>query len=106
MKSCSLYQAIAKLPGMMDEQRIRTEIVEVCRRLYEHGMIVAADGNVSARLGPDRLIVTPSGVCKGFLKPEDLVVTDLDGRPIRTGEKCSTEVQMHVECYRRRPDIT
>lgn len=90
---------------MSNEARLRTDIVEVCRRLYERGMIVAADGNVSARLGTDRMLITPSGVCKGFLSPEDLVITDLDGRPVRRGDKCSTEIAMHVECYRRRPDI-
>ncbi|MBC7544629.1 MAG: class II aldolase/adducin family protein [Candidatus Sericytochromatia bacterium] len=68
-------------------------------------MIVAADGNVSARLGPDRILVTPTGVCKGFLAPEDLVVTDMDGVPVRSGVKCSTEIAMHVVCYRHRPDI-
>ncbi len=68
-------------------------------------MIVAADGNVSARLGPDRLLITPSGVCKGFLSPDDLIVTDLAGRPVRPGDSCSTEVAMHVACYKHRPDI-
>jgi L-fuculose-phosphate aldolase len=68
-------------------------------------MIVAADGNVSARLGPDRMLITPSGVCKGFLSPDDLIVTDMAGRPLRAGDKCSTEVAMHVACYQHRPDI-
>lgn len=68
-------------------------------------MIVAADGNVSARLGPDRLLITPSGVCKGFLAPEDLIVTDLAGKPLRPGDRCSTEIAMHVACYTHRPDI-
>jgi L-fuculose-phosphate aldolase len=68
-------------------------------------MIVAADGNVSARLGPDRMLITPSGVCKGFLDPADLIVTDMAGQPIRSGDKCSTEVAMHVACYKHRPDI-
>jgi L-fuculose-phosphate aldolase len=68
-------------------------------------MIVAADGNVSARLGRDRMLITPSGVCKGFLDPDELIITDMDGKPLRAGDKCSTEVAMHVACYRHRPDI-
>lgn len=87
----------------MDAARARAEIVEVGRRLYARGLVSASEGNVSVRLG-DTLLVTPPGVCKGFLAPEALVETDLEGRA-RPGHPASSEVLMHAAVYRRRPDV-
>ena len=50
------------------ETRLRRDLVEVCRRLHDRRLIGAGEGNVSCRLGKDRLLVTPSGVGKGFLR--------------------------------------
>lgn len=87
-----------------DEGRIRADIVEVGRRLYARGLISGNEGNVSARLG-DVLYLTPAGVCKGFLSPEMIVRAGLDGTALEAGPyRVSTEVQMHVAVYRRRPD--
>jgi L-fuculose-phosphate aldolase len=86
----------------VDERDVRCDIVEVGRRLYARGLISGNEGNVSVRLG-DVLLVTPPGVCKGFLSPEMIVKADLTGRPI-DGQRASTEVLMHTAVYRRRPD--
>jgi L-fuculose-phosphate aldolase len=85
------------------EAALRDAIVEAGRRLYAKGFIAGAEGNVSIR-DDDRIYVTPGGTCKGFLKPEDVVVTDLDGRPVR-GARATSEILMHVAVYRRRPDV-
>jgi len=81
----------------------REAIVEAARRLYEKGLIAGNEGNVSLRCG-DRLLVTPSGVCKGYLRPRDLVETDLDGRAT-DGTRATSEILMHVAVYRARPDV-
>jgi L-fuculose-phosphate aldolase len=86
-----------------DVGRARTEIVEVGRRLYARGLIAGTEGNVSVRCG-EELVVTPGGVCKGFLAPEDLVTTDLEGRP-RGGGRATSEILMHAAVYRRRSDV-
>ena len=91
--------------GAPTERELREEIVRVCRLMYERGYIVATEGNVSARLGEDRLLVTPSGLCKGLLSPDQLVVVDMEGRRIGPGPRPTTELAMHLEAYRRRPDI-
>ena len=88
---------------MSDEASLRRDIVEVGRRLYAKGFIAGGEGNVSVREG-DRLYVTPGGVCKGFLKPEDVVVTDLEGR-VTSGARVTSEILMHAAVYRRRPDV-
>ena len=93
------------------EQAWREEIVRVCRLLHEKGYAVATDGNVSVRLSKNRILSTPSGFSKGFLAPEQLVVTDLEGRKIPSHEPASRELEptsellMHLEAYRQRPDI-
>lgn len=87
---------------MTDAARIRSDIVEVGRRLYDRGLIAGNEGNISVREG-ERLYITPAGVCKGFLRPEDIVTTDLEGRPT-AGGRASTETLMHTAVYRRRTD--
>jgi L-fuculose-phosphate aldolase len=86
----------------VSEDAARRDLVEVGRRLYARGFISGNEGNLSVR-ERDRLLVTPAGTCKGFLRPEDLVATDLDGRP-RDGGRASSEILMHAAVYRRRPD--
>lgn len=87
----------------MDEASLRRELVTVCRRAYERGMISGTDGNVSGRLAHDRFLVTPAGVNKGYLELGDLVEVDLDGKPV-VGGRPSTEVLLHCEVYHARPD--
>lgn len=85
-------------------QADRRFLVRICKALYDRFYLVATDGNVSMRLGEDRILTTPSGRNKGFLEPEDLVVTDLDGKAIGPG-KPSSELAMHRIVYRLRPDV-
>jgi len=93
------------------EQAWRKEIVRVCRLLHEKGYVAATDGNVSVRLGKNRILSTPSGFSKGFLAPEQLIVTDLAGKRVPSYEPASralkptSELPMHLEAYRQRPDI-
>jgi L-fuculose-phosphate aldolase len=81
------------------------DIVRVCRRLYERGLIAGQDGNVSVRLGEDRVLVTPAGASKGELRADELVEVDLDGALRRPGRAASSEVRMHLRIYRDRPDV-
>jgi len=93
------------------EDKARQEIVRVCRLLWERGYVAATDGNVSVRLGPDRILTTPSGLGKGFIEPEQLVLTNLAGVPLPEHEqtckdlKPSSELRIHCEAYRQREDI-
>jgi L-fuculose-phosphate aldolase len=93
------------------ERDARSEVVRVCRLLWERGYVAATDGNVSVRLDAGTLLVTPSGVSKGFLAAEQLVLTDMYGTPLpaecqtRPGLRPSSELRLHCEVYRLRPDI-
>ena len=91
----------------MDIESFRHDIVEIGRRLWARGFVASNDGNISVRLGPDRLLMTPASVSKGFMTPEMMVVTDLNGTVIDAapGRKPSSEALMHLVAYRQRPDI-
>ena len=88
----------------MTEQELRAGIVEVGRRLYARGYTASNDGNISTRLDGGRLLMTPKSVCRGFMTPDMMVVTDLDGRKIAGDRDPSSEMQMHLEVYRQRED--
>ena len=62
-----------------NEQQLRADIVEVGRRLYARGYTASNDGNISVRLDAGRLLMTPKSVCKGFMDPAMMCITDLDG---------------------------
>jgi L-fuculose-phosphate aldolase len=91
------------------EYELREEILRIGRLMWERGYVAATDGNISARLGADRLLVTASGHSKGFLTASDVILLDLEGRPAGgyrgRGQRPSSEILMHLEVYRQRPEV-
>jgi L-fuculose-phosphate aldolase len=79
--------------------------------MHRNGYIDGTSGNISARLGPDRILCTPSGLAKGFMSPEELIEVDMNGRridPINESNahlKPTSEILMHLECYKQRSDV-
>jgi L-fuculose-phosphate aldolase len=88
-----------------DSPAVRQEIVEVCRRLYERGLIAGQDGNVSVRVADDRVLVTPAGMSKVDVRPDDLVEVTLAGERLRGYRQPSSEVSVHLRIYARRSDV-
>src|ERR1700737_3235058 len=86
------------------EDAFRADIVEVGRRLYARAYVASNDGNISIRLDDDTILTTPRSVSKGFMTPDMMVVTDLSGKKIRGNRDASTELLMHLEVYKNRPD--
>jgi L-fuculose-phosphate aldolase len=93
-------------PVRPEPTKIRRDICETGRRLYQLGFVAANDGNVSARVGPDRVICTPTGVSKGFITEEMLATCDLAGRQTAGRLQISSEIAMHLEIYKMRPDVS
>src|SRR5882757_7398357 len=87
------------------EQQLREDVVVAGRMMYERGWIAANDGNLTVRLDGERILATPAGVCKGRMRPEDLIVCDASGNKIAGAGKRTTEMAMHVAIYGARPDI-
>jgi L-fuculose-phosphate aldolase len=88
------------------EEQIRADIVEAGRRLYARAYVASNDGNISARLDGTRLITTPKSVSKGFMTPDMMVVVDNDGKKLAGDRDASSELPMHLEIYRNRPDVS
>jgi L-fuculose-phosphate aldolase len=89
----------------MTIESLRADIVEVGRRMYARGYTASNDGNISVRIGEDRLLMTPKSVCKGFMTPDMMCITDLAGKKISGDRDPSSEMLMHLEVYRQRPDV-
>lgn len=81
------------------------EIVAIGKRIYDKGFVASNDGNISIRLKNDLVMITPSGVSKGFMEISDLIITDLRGNIVSGDKKPSSELQMHLTIYQERPDI-
>jgi L-fuculose-phosphate aldolase len=90
---------------MPNPWKLKQEICEIGRRIYERGLVAAFEGNISARLGADRVLCTPSLLCKGLLKPEDLCVVDMSGKQLSGERKRSSEIFLHLAVYRERSDV-
>jgi L-fuculose-phosphate aldolase len=87
------------------ERELRRQICRTGRRMYERGLVVACEGNLSARLDSNRILVTPAGACKGSLTAGDILVTKANGAVLSGSGQPSSEIQMHVLFYRLRPDV-
>jgi len=93
------------------EAQLRDDICRICAMLYSRGLIRGPSGNVSARLSADRILLTPGGVMKFNLHPDQLIVVNLDGEKVgpftdlNQDLKPTSELPMHLEVYRRRPDV-
>ena len=88
-----------------EEIAIGKAIATACRRLWERGLVAGQDGNVSARVGRDRILVTPAGYSKVDVTPGDLVLLRLDGTKLSGRDPASSEVAVHLRAYARRPDV-
>ncbi len=87
----------------MTEPELRDAICETGRRLWQHGLVGGAEGNISVRLDAGRLLCTPTGLSKGHLRPTDCVVIDLGGSALCDGQP-SSEIKLHLAAYKARPD--
>ncbi len=90
---------------MFSEAELRQQIADFSQLTYQKSYLASTDGNLSARLPDGNVICTPTIINKGFVRPEDPVVVDLEGRHVRGERKASSEIAMHTLIYKLRPDI-
>jgi len=90
------------------EKLARAEIIRVMRIVTDQGMVRSNDGNFSIRLDEDHFLMTPSGVYKMTMEPEDLIIVDWQSQVVKgqAGLKPTSECLMHLEAYRQRKDIS
>lgn len=90
---------------MVNAHKVKQDICEIGRRLYEKGFAAANDGNITVRISENEVLCTPTMHSKGFLKPEDISTVDMTGKQISGRKKRSSEALLHLEIYKQRPDI-
>ena len=90
---------------MRKEIRYKQALVHFGKLLHEHGYVAATNGNLSARLDGQSLLVTPTSVSKGMMWLQDLIVVDMGGRNLAGRGSVTSEIAMHVLIYRMRSDM-
>jgi L-fuculose-phosphate aldolase len=90
---------------MKTEREYRDDIVKVGRLVFEKGWVAANDGNISIRLDAGRVLATPTGICKGMMEPDDLILCDMKGDKLSGRRERTSEIAMHLAIYNLRSDV-
>ncbi|MBL8871870.1 MAG: class II aldolase/adducin family protein [Planctomycetaceae bacterium] len=90
---------------MVNVHKIKQDICEIGRRIYEKGFAAANDGNITVRISENEVLCTPTMHSKGFLKPDDICLIDMTGKQLAGRKKRSSEALLHLEIYKQRKDI-
>lgn len=80
-------------------------ILEIGRRMYAKNFVASNDGNISCKVSETTLWCTPTGVSKGFMTDDMLVLMDTDGNVLRGNRKPSSEIKMHLRVYKENPGV-
>ena len=91
----------------MEYMEIREQICDICHKMWQQGGVAANDGNISVKLPDGNFLATPTGISKSFITPEKLVIINDKGEVLSglPDYKPSSEIKMHMRCYRERPDV-
>ena len=92
---------------MNNEWELKDLIIEIGRRIWTRGYVASNDGNISVKLSDSEILTTPHGVSKGFMTKEMIIKVDTTGKVISGSSKYhpSSELKMHLEVYKERPDV-
>jgi L-fuculose-phosphate aldolase len=90
---------------MTSEIQARHDLAQFGKKLHDAGHVAATDGNLSIRLDDGRILATPTGMSKGMMHPEDMVIVDLKGHKCCGERNPSSELGMHLLIYSKRPDV-
>ena len=89
----------------MELRTLKNDLCDICHRMWQNGWVAANDGNVSALTDDNNILCTPSGVSKRDVTPDMLIIVDAQGNILEGNRRVSTELPMHLRCYRERPDV-
>lgn len=89
----------------INDRKLKEEICEIGRRVYNKGFAAANDGNISIRVGENEVLCSPTMICKGFMVPDDICAVDIKGNQIAGKRKRTSEVLLHLAIMEARPDV-
>src|SRR4051794_3941144 len=87
------------------EFKLKEQMCDIGRRIWAKGYCAGNEGNHSIRIAADRVLCTPTGISKGFLKPDDICTVDMEGKQVAGRRKRTSEILMHLAIYKARPDV-
>lgn len=87
------------------ENKIKKDFIDICHMMHSKGFVAGTEGNMSYKVNDSRIIVTPSGICKGFLDVDQLVIVDMDNKKVSGSMKQSSGGKVNLAIYLERPDI-
>src|SRR5689334_3136365 len=87
------------------EFKLKEQMCDIGRRIWQKGFCAGNEGNHSYRIGPDRVLCTPTGISKGFLRPDDICTVDMEGKQVSGKRKRTSEILMHLAIYKAREDV-
>ncbi len=93
------------MKNIMNIQNVKLEICDIGERLYKRGFAAANDGNISYRVDEKTVVCTPTLICKGFMKPDDLCVVDMEGKQQSGRRKRTSEIMLHLAIMKERPEV-
>jgi L-fuculose-phosphate aldolase len=101
------YNATASRNGVnrVSEWKIKEQMCDIGRRIWMKGFCAGNEGNHSYRISENRILCTPTGISKGNLKPDDVCTVDLEGKQVAGNRKRTSEILLHLEIYKARPDV-
>jgi len=91
--------------GRVSEFQVKEQMCEIGRRIWHKGFCAGNEGNHSYRIAENRILCTPTGISKGFLKPDDICVVDLEGKQLAGKRKRTSEILLHLAIYKARADV-
>ena len=95
----------------MLETELREQMCLIGQLMHRNGYVDGAGGNISARLDDERILTTASGLAKGFMTPDQIIIVDMNGKRVDSSNTANqhlrptSEIVMHLECYHQRPDV-
>lgn len=104
---CAIAAAnkVAESEAMVNLFQLKQQMCEIGRRIYQRGFAAANDGNISYRFNDREVLCTPTKICKGFMKPDDLCIVDLNGNQLAGEKKATSEIRLHLAIMKARPEV-
>ena len=93
----------AQASASFEALHLRKEICRVAHKLWERSYVDGNGGNISARLGDKYVLCTPTLMSKGDLVPEDIGLTDMEGRQLAGDRPRTSELLLHLAMYKANP---
>jgi L-fuculose-phosphate aldolase len=88
-----------------DRKKSARLLSSYCNRLYAQGLVGSMEGNLSLKLSPDTILITPAGINKASVSGSDIIEISADGKTLSGKHRPSTEYRLHLAIYKIRPDI-